>query len=48
MVLWNLSDGGLSRSGPLLWPFESMQVGTLGTIPHQLDTPVLESRTSRI
>jgi hypothetical protein len=31
MVLWNLLDGGLSHSGPLLGSFESMRGGTLGT-----------------
>jgi hypothetical protein len=35
MVLWNLLDGGLSRSGPLLGPFESMWGGTPGTNPRQ-------------
>jgi hypothetical protein len=35
MVLWNLLDGGLSCSGPLLRPFESMRGGTSGTNPHQ-------------
>jgi hypothetical protein len=35
MVLWNLLDGGLSHSGPLLGPFESMQGGTSGTNPRQ-------------
>jgi hypothetical protein len=36
MALWNLLDGGLSRSGPLLRPFESMRGGTLGTNPRQV------------
>jgi hypothetical protein len=31
MVLWNLSDDGLSHSGPLLGPSEVMQGGTPGT-----------------
>jgi hypothetical protein len=35
MVLWNLLDDGLSHSGPLLGPSESMRGGTLGTNPHQ-------------
>jgi hypothetical protein len=35
MIFWNLLDGGLSRSGPLIGHFESMRVGTLGTNPHQ-------------
>jgi hypothetical protein len=35
MVLWNLSDGEPSRSGPLLGPSESMQGGTPGTNPRQ-------------
>jgi hypothetical protein len=35
MAFWNLLDGGLSHSAPLLGPFESMWVGTLGTNPHQ-------------
>jgi hypothetical protein len=35
MVLWNLLDGGSSRSGPLLGPFESMWGGTPGTNPRQ-------------
>jgi hypothetical protein len=29
-------DDGLSRSGPLLGPSESMQGGTLGINPHQI------------
>jgi hypothetical protein len=33
MVLWNLPDGGLSHSGPLLGPFESMWGGALGSNP---------------
>jgi hypothetical protein len=35
MVLWNLLDGGLSCSAPLLGPSESMRGGTLGTNSHQ-------------
>jgi hypothetical protein len=35
MVLLNLLDGGLSQSGPLLRPFESMRGGTPGTNPRQ-------------
>jgi hypothetical protein len=35
MVIWNLLDSGLSHSGPLLRPSESMQDGTLGNNPHQ-------------
>jgi hypothetical protein len=35
MVLWNILDGGLSRSGPLLEPTESMWGGTPGINPHQ-------------
>jgi hypothetical protein len=35
MVLLNLSDGGSSHSGPLLWPSESMRDGTSGTNRHQ-------------
>jgi hypothetical protein len=31
MILWNLLDGGLSRSGPLLRPSKSMWGGTSGT-----------------
>jgi hypothetical protein len=31
MVLWNLLDGGPSRSGPLIGYFESIWGGTLGT-----------------
>jgi hypothetical protein len=34
MVLWNLLDGGLTCSGPLLGPSESMRGGTPGTNPH--------------
>jgi hypothetical protein len=33
MVFWNLLDGGLSHSRPLLRPSESLQGGTLGTNP---------------
>jgi hypothetical protein len=33
MVFWNLLDGGLSHSRPLLGPSESLQGGTLGTNP---------------
>jgi hypothetical protein len=33
MVLWNLLDGGLSHSGPLLGPSESLQDGTPGINP---------------
>jgi hypothetical protein len=35
MIPWNLLDGGMSHSGPLLEPSESMRGGTLGTNPHQ-------------
>jgi hypothetical protein len=35
MVLWNLLDGELSHSTPLLRPSESMQGGTPGTDPRQ-------------
>jgi hypothetical protein len=35
MVNWKLLDGGLSHSGPLLGPFESMRAGTPDTNPHQ-------------
>jgi hypothetical protein len=35
MILCNLLYGGLSHSGPLLGPSESMWSGTLGTNPHQ-------------
>jgi hypothetical protein len=35
MVLWNLMDGGPSRSRPLLVPSESMWAGILGTNPRQ-------------
>jgi hypothetical protein len=35
MVLWNLLDGGPSRSGPLLGPFEFLQGGTPGINPRQ-------------
>jgi hypothetical protein len=38
MVLWNHLGGGVSHSGPLLGPFESMWGGTLGTNPHQVYT----------
>jgi hypothetical protein len=34
IVIWNLLDGGLSHSGPLLGPPESMWGGTSGTNPH--------------
>jgi hypothetical protein len=34
MVLWNLLDGGLSHSRPLLGPSDSMQGDTPGTNPH--------------
>jgi hypothetical protein len=33
MVFWNLLDGGLSRSGPLLGPSESLRGGTPGPHP---------------
>jgi hypothetical protein len=36
MALWNLPDGGLNYSEPLLGPFEYMQGGTLSTNPHHL------------
>jgi hypothetical protein len=36
MVFWNLLDGGLSRNGPLLGPFESLRGGTLGTHPRHV------------
>jgi hypothetical protein len=35
MVLWNLLDGGPSRSRPLIGPSESIWVGTLGTNSRQ-------------
>jgi hypothetical protein len=35
MVIWNLLDGGLSHSGPLLGSSESMWGGTPGTNPRQ-------------
>jgi hypothetical protein len=35
MILCNLLYGGLSYSGPLLRPSESMRGGTLGTNPRQ-------------
>jgi hypothetical protein len=35
MVIWNLLDGGLSHSRPLLGPSESMWSGMLGINPHQ-------------
>jgi hypothetical protein len=35
MVLSNLLDGGLSHSGPIIGPSESIQGGTLGTNPCQ-------------
>jgi hypothetical protein len=35
MALWNLLDGGLSHSGPLLRPFESMRGSTTCTNPRQ-------------
>jgi hypothetical protein len=35
MVFWNLLDGGLSHTGPLLRPFNSMRTSTLGTNPRQ-------------
>jgi hypothetical protein len=35
MVLCNLSDGGLSHSGPVLGLFESMRGGTPSTNPCQ-------------
>jgi hypothetical protein len=38
MVLWNLLNGGLTRSGSLLGPFESMRGGTPGTNPRQCST----------
>jgi hypothetical protein len=36
MVLWNLLNGGLSHSKPLLKPSLSMQGGTLGTNPRHV------------
>jgi hypothetical protein len=33
MVFWNLLHGGLSHSGPLLGPFESLRGDTPGTNP---------------
>jgi hypothetical protein len=36
MVFWNLLEGGLSHSGPLLGLSEYMQGGTLGTNAHHL------------
>jgi hypothetical protein len=35
MVLWDLLDGGLSHSGPLLGPSKSTRGGTSGTNPQQ-------------
>jgi hypothetical protein len=35
MVLWNFPDGGSSRSGPILKPFESIRGGTPGINPRQ-------------
>jgi hypothetical protein len=35
MIIWNLLNGGLSHSRPLLGPFESMRGGMLGTNPPQ-------------
>jgi hypothetical protein len=35
MVIWNLLDGVLSHSRPLLGTSESMWGGMLGTNPHQ-------------
>jgi hypothetical protein len=35
MILWNLRDGRLSHSEPLLGPSECMCGGTLGTNPRQ-------------
>jgi hypothetical protein len=35
MVFWNLLDGGLSRSEPLLRPSESLRGGTTDTNLHQ-------------
>jgi hypothetical protein len=35
MVLYNLLDGGLSHSGPLLGPSESIRGGTPDTNPRQ-------------
>jgi hypothetical protein len=34
MVFWNLLDGGLSHSEPLLGPSGSLRGGTPGTNPH--------------
>jgi hypothetical protein len=36
MVLYNLLDGGLSHSGPLLGTSGSMRGGTSGTNPRQI------------
>jgi hypothetical protein len=35
MVLWNLMDDGLSHSGPVLRPSESMRRGAPSTNPRQ-------------
>jgi hypothetical protein len=35
MVFWNLLDGGLSHTKPLLGPSESLRGGTPGTHPRQ-------------
>jgi hypothetical protein len=35
MVFWNLLDDGLSHSGPLLGPSESLRGGTPSTNPRQ-------------
>jgi hypothetical protein len=35
MVFWNILDGGSSRSGSLLCPFESLWDDTPGTNPRQ-------------
>jgi hypothetical protein len=35
MVIWNLLDGRLSHSGPLLGPSKSLRGGTPGTNSHQ-------------
>jgi hypothetical protein len=45
MILCNLLYGGLSHSGPLLRPSESMRGGTLGTNPRQ--QPPSASQVSR-
>jgi hypothetical protein len=42
MILWNHLDGGLSHTGPLLGPSESMRGGTRGTNHRQQPPSALE------